>query len=145
MPPLSLCVVVVVQVNDLWSIDLSGKDGFTWHQVHAVGERPGVRELHSACVLGSRYLVVHAGYEMESDAINTTYVLDTQPVPMVWTRPTLTGTRPTSRHGHALLRLVDDEALVFGGLSMMGFEDDVHILQLAVGNGAHYDLDHKLD
>ena len=57
---------------------------------------------------------------------------------MVWTRPTLTGARPASRHGHSLMRMDDDEVLLFGGLSEQGFESDVHVLQVGVGNAAHY-------
>ena len=37
-----------------------------------------------------------------------------------------------------MLRLVDDEALVFGGLGPSGFVHDVHVLQLAVGNEIYY-------
>ena len=33
-------------VNDLWSIDLSGADEFTWQPVYAVGDRPSPREGH---------------------------------------------------------------------------------------------------
>ena len=132
-------------VNDLWSINLDGSDGFTWHNVHTIGERPGPREAHGAVVLANRYLVIHGGYDHEQGSMNSTYVLDTRPRPMVWTRPTLTGALPASRHGHSLLRLVDEEALVFGGLSEYGFERDVSILQVGVGNAALYEgLPHGL-
>ena len=57
---------------------------------------------------------------------------------MVWTRPTLTGMRPSSRSGHALLGLEHDELLVVGGMSLHGFESDVHILQLGTGNERHF-------
>jgi hypothetical protein len=125
-------------VNDLWSIDLSGRDGYTWRAVYAVGERPGPREAHGATLLGGRYLVIHGGYDHASGYRNDTYVLDTASEPMVWTRPTLTGARPASRHGHSLMRMDDDEVLLFGGLSEQGFESDVHVLQVGVGNAAHY-------
>lgn len=125
-------------VNDVWSIDLSGRDGYTWHQVHTIGERPGPRENSGSCMLANRYMVVHGGYGFHDGYLNTTYVLDTHVDPMIWTRPTLTGTRPDSRHGFSLMRIEDDEALLVAGLSEYGFEQDTHILQLGVGNEAYY-------
>ena len=125
-------------VNDLWSIDLSGADEFTWQPVYAVGDRPSPREGHSAALVAERFLVVHGGFSLRGDYYNDTYVLDTQKEPMVWTRPTLTGNRPTSRFGHSLLSLIDDEVLSFGGMSLFGWSNEVHILQLARGNEATY-------
>ena len=46
------------QVNDVWRIDLSGADGFTWHPVHTVGDRPRPREGQASSLLEGRYLVV---------------------------------------------------------------------------------------
>jgi hypothetical protein len=125
-------------VNDLWAVDLSGADGFTWRAVHSVGARPPPREGHGATLLANRYLVIHGGYDHTHGWLNDTHVLDTQPTPMVWTRPTLTGRRPSSRSGHALLGLEHDELLVVGGMSLHGFESDVHILQLGTGNERHF-------
>jgi hypothetical protein len=126
------------QVNDLWRIDVSGADEFTWRPVYAIGDRPGPREGHSAALVAGRYLVIHGGYEHNAGYRNDTYVLDTSVDPMVWTQPTLTGDRPCSRHGHSLLPLVDNELLSFGGASPWAFEHDVHVLQLGVGNEGHY-------
>ena len=82
----------------------------------------------------------------------------------MWSRPTLTGDVPSSRHGHAALALSeDDELLSFGGMSRYGYkravqishhlppsrvislcacrygyERGVHILQLGVGNAHLY-------
>ena len=50
------------QVNDVWRIDLGGADGYTWHAVPTVGDRPTPREGQASALLGGRYLVVHGGY-----------------------------------------------------------------------------------
>ena len=125
-------------MNDLWSIDVSGADGFTWRSVHAVGDRPSPREGHGAALVADRYLVIQGGYAHDQGYRNDTYVLDTQVDPMLWTRPTLTGERPSSKHGHSMLPIVDHEVVTFGGMSLWGFESDVHVLQLGVGNEGHY-------
>ena len=59
---------------------------------------------------------------------------------MVWSRPTLTGKLPSSRHGHAAMALggADHEIMTFGGFSRRGYERDVHVLQVGVGNARHY-------
>ena len=49
-------------VNDAWRLDLSGDDGFTWHECYTVGDAPSPREGHAAAMLDDRYLVVHGGY-----------------------------------------------------------------------------------
>ena len=72
-------------VNDVWSIDLSGRDGFTWKSVHTVGERPSPREGHGACVLANRYLVIHGGYGHHTGYHNESYVVDTPPY-LPWPR-----------------------------------------------------------
>ena len=46
------------QVNDVWRIDLSGADGFTWHPVHTVGDRPRPCEGQASSLLEGRFLVV---------------------------------------------------------------------------------------
>ena len=94
-------------VNDVWRIDLSGSDDFTWHAVYTIGERPPPRESHGAVVLANRYVVIHGGYNHENGFHNDTYVLDTHADPMRWTRPTLTGALPKSRHGFGFLGLVN--------------------------------------
>ena len=114
--------------------------------MHTIGQRPGPRESHAATLLASRYLVVHGGYDHDDGYLNSTYVLDTYAEPMVWTRPTLTGRRPTSRHGMSFLRMRDEEVMLFGGLSEYGFEHDIAILQLGVGNAATFPgLTHGLE
>ena len=55
-------------VNDLWQIDLSGADAYTWRPVHSVGDRPTPREGHTACLLAQRYLVVQGGHGPEPRA-----------------------------------------------------------------------------
>lgn len=57
---------------------------------------------------------------------------------MVWSRPSLTGTTPPSRHGHMGLTIEDDEVVTFGGMSRQGYEQVLHVLQVGVGNHEHY-------
>lgn len=122
------------QVNDLWGIDLSGSDDFTWRALHSVGDRPSPREGHGASLVANRYLVVQGGYSHDKAFMNETYVLDTHQDPMLWIRPTLTGSIPNSRVGHSVMTIDHDEVLVVGGMSYGGFENDVNILQIGVGN-----------
>ena len=117
---------------------MDGADDYTWRAVHTVGDRPSPREGHAAQLLAGRYLVVHGGYSVHSGYFNDTYVLDTVPDPMVWSRPVLTGPRPNSRHGHALLRLPGEELLLMGGFTDFGHRGDIHVLQLGVGNEIYY-------
>ena len=126
-------------VNDLWAIDVSGRDGYTWHAVHSVGDAPAPREGHGAALLAGRYLAIFGGYGFDIGYSNETYVLDTALDPMVWTRPTMSGTVPTGRHGHTMLALGEDyEILTFGGMGRAGYRNDVHILQVGVGNTRQY-------
>lgn len=96
-------------VNDVWRIDLSGSDGFTWHAVHTVGDAPSPRELHVAQLVNQRYLVVHGGYSHDDSRDDNygykddVHVLDTHTTPMVWTKPSLSGSIPSARHGHAAI------------------------------------------
>eukprot|EP00966_Prymnesium_polylepis_P257253 5942869-Prymnesium_polylepis.1 len=57
---------------------------------------------------------------------------------MVWSRPTLTGSVPSARHSHIAIAL-DDEIYTFGGASVDGYRDDLHLMQLSAGN-TYYDL-----
>jgi len=125
-------------INDLWSIDLSGQDGYTWKPIYAIGDVPKPREGHEAILVARRYLVVIGGYGHTSGYCNDTHVLDTHLEPMVWTRPVLSGEMPRGRHGFAAVGLGDDEILTFGGMSLYGFENDLHVLQVGVGNTRHY-------
>ena len=125
------------QVNDVWRIDLSGADGFTWHAVPTVGDRPTPREGQASALLAGRYLVVHGGYVHPDDhtsgfmgSLGSTHVLDTAVDPMVWTQPVLTGSAPSPRHGHAALS-IRDEIYFIGGFGDQGYESDVHVLKLA--------------
>ena len=78
-------------------------------------------------------------YAHETGYHNDTHVLDTGVDPMAWSRPTLTGDVPRSRHGQAAVALAeDDELLSFGGMSRYGYENSVHILQVGVGNAHIY-------
>jgi len=127
------------QVADVWMVDLSGKDGYTWRPVHTVGDAPSPREGHVASLLGGRYVLVHGGYahgQGEYGFLDDTHVLDTGVWPMVWSKPSLTGRIPSARHGHAAVAL-DDELYVFGGASIKGHQSDVHLLQLSAGNNLY--------
>ena len=124
------------QVSDVWRIDLSGQDNYTWHAVHTVGDAPSAREGHAAVLVGGRYVLLHGGYSHgggQYGFLQDTYVLDTAAYPMVWTKPSLTGRVPAARHGHVVVSL-DDEVYLFGGASVQGHLHDVHVLQLAAGN-----------
>lgn len=107
-------------VNDLWSIDLSGADAYTWQAVHTVGDAPSPREGPACAMLGGRYLVVQGGYGHESGYVGDTHVLDTYADPMVWSAPTVTGVQPDGRHGATIVALEDNEILTFGGMSNYG-------------------------
>lgn len=125
-------------VNDLWAIDLSGESGYTWQEAYHVGDAPSPREGHVATVVADRYIVVHGGYSHSRGFLNETFVLDTAVDPMVWSRPSISGTMPTSRQGHVAVNIGDNEILTFGGMGTQGYSNDLHIFQLAVGNEALY-------
>ena len=63
-------------------------------------------------------------------------MLDTAAYPMVWTKPSLTRdrTRACCEAWPRRRIAVDDEVYLFGGASVQGHLNDVHVLQLAAGN-----------
>ena len=122
------------QVNDVWRIDLSGADGFTWHPLHTVGDAPAAREGHTAVLLADRYVVIHGGYSYAGSYHNDTHVLDTQAEPMAWSQPVLSGDAPSARHGHSAV-LLGDEIFYFGGTGTQGHSSEIYVLQLAATLG----------
>ena len=56
------------QANDVWRIDLSGADGYTWHAVHTAGDAPTPREGHASAVIDDRWIVIHGGHRFVEGA-----------------------------------------------------------------------------
>jgi hypothetical protein len=114
-------------VNDLWSLSLSGTP--TWSPLAASGTPPSPRSFHSAIYDEPSGRIVFFG---GSGPLNDTWALTLGASP-AWSQLSPTGTPPSPRHGHTAV--VDDQRgrmLVFSGSdTSFNFErNDVWALSL---------------
>jgi hypothetical protein len=105
-----------VELNDLWSLNLSGTP--SWTRITPAGTVPPTRLLHSAVydAAGQR-MIVFGGFS-EAAAMNDTWALALSGAP-VWTKLTPAGTPPSLRDLHsAVYDSVNQRMFVFGGESV---------------------------
>ncbi|KAF3795770.1 Acyl-CoA-binding domain-containing protein 4 [Nymphaea thermarum] len=106
-------------LNDLHILDL---ETLTWDEVDAVGIPPSPRSDHAAAVHAERYLLIFGGGS-HATCFNDLHVLDLQS--MEWSRPTVQGTIPTPRAGHAGITVGENWFIVGGGDNKSGVSETV--------------------
>ncbi|CAN6468140.1 unnamed protein product [Victoria cruziana] len=106
-------------LNDLHILDL---ETMTWDEVDAVGIPPSPRSDHAAAVHADRYLLIFGGGS-HATCFNDLHVLDLQS--MEWSRPTVQGTMPTPRAGHAGVTVGENWFIVGGGDNKSGVSETV--------------------
>mmetsp|Transcript_167440 Transcript_167440/g.407010 ORF Transcript_167440/g.407010 Transcript_167440/m.407010 type:complete len:586 (-) Transcript_167440:187-1944(-) len=87
-----------------------------WQVPNCVGTPPSPRFCHSACVADDLYVVFGGcGAGDFSRPLDDLHWLDLRS--LQWTSPTCSGTAPSARFAHKMIRGPEDQLLVFGGAS----------------------------
>ncbi|XP_031486130.1 acyl-CoA-binding domain-containing protein 6-like isoform X2 [Nymphaea colorata] len=106
-------------LNDLYILDL---ETMTWDEIDTVGLPPSPRSDHTAAVHADRYLLIFGGAS-HTTCFNDLHVLDLES--MVWSTPTVQGTIPTPRAGHAGVTAGENWFIVGGGDNKNGITETV--------------------
>ncbi|KAF3790353.1 Acyl-CoA-binding domain-containing protein 4 [Nymphaea thermarum] len=109
-------------LNDLYILDL---ETMTWDEIETVGLPPSPRSDHTAAVHADRYLLIFGGAS-HTACFNDLHALDLESVlDMVWSTPTVQGTIPTPRAGHAGVTAGENWFIVGGGDNKNGITETV--------------------
>jgi len=102
---------------------------------------PSRRTNHAAIADAHGRIYIVGGYDADSNFLNDVWIMnvyagnfdnwqDAGTFPIVWEKPTPTGTAPTPREGHSLT-LVDRKLILFGGYTSAGaVANDVYVYDL---------------
>lgn len=87
-----------------------------WQVPNCVGTPPSPRFCHSACVVDDLYVIFGGCAAGDfSRPLDDLHWLDLRS--MQWTSPSCSGTAPSPRFAHKMIRAPEDQLLVFGGAS----------------------------
>eukprot|EP00742_Colponemidia_sp_Colp-10_P005995 GILJ01006416.1.p1 GENE.GILJ01006416.1~~GILJ01006416.1.p1 ORF type:complete len:649 (-),score=92.42 GILJ01006416.1:463-2349(-) len=116
--------------NELYILDINK---VVWSQPICTGQSPGGRYMHSASVVGNKYIIFGGCAEPDyTSSLDDMYVLTIANESYSWSKPLTSGAAPSSRHGHGTTATSANTMLLFGGAIDIGdclrLMNDVHVL-----------------
>ena len=101
-----------IMYRDVFFLDLAE---WVWVPVQPVVQGPQPRFFHASCLVG-RKIVVHGGWDGETETYNDLWIFDTDK--FAWLEPRSSGFGPGARYGHSMTLTDDGRIIILGGCEL---------------------------